>query len=350
MSEADNVRQSSSGQTAATLAPEAFAHAEKIRHDAELAYQNGDLTGAQILAERAVAAYQHALVLGRIAYATETANRARVTLRASEQALAQNDGEQKRVSAQADDLEVRIKVIKDANPVVSAGPADAGRESARLSSSRSLALDARLLCAAARMLGPDTPPLSQAQAAVDDLDKRLTTQSRAPAPIESAMRARAQCLAALTAARRPAGTTSTLGKSDQLLSELSAMGGLSPVRDDRGVVVTLRNLFAQNQLTQDARDQLASLGRVAQAHPEFPVQVVVHAAGPRGKGPGGKDSAASDQQRGDAVAKALVDAGAGSERIRVEPAGSAHPVIDPAIARDPIRNDRIEIIFVDPGG
>jgi hypothetical protein len=349
MAEADGVRQTSGAQTAASLAPEAFAHAEKLRRDAEAAYQAGDLAGAQMLAERAIAAYQHALVLGRIASATETANRARLALRSSEQNLAQSDGEQKRVSAQADDLELRIKVIKDAAPIVSTGPADAVRELARLGAARSLALDARLLCSAARMLAPETPSLSNAQQAVDDLDKRLSSQPR-PAPIEAAMRARAQCLAALTAARRPAGTTSSLGKSDQLLSELSAVGGLSPVRDDRGVVVTLRKIFAANQLSKEGREQVEALGRVAQAHAEFPLQVVVHAAAPKSGAGTGKESTEPDRQRGETIAKVLAGAGAPSERILVQAAGTAHPAIDPIIARDQARNERIEIIFVDPGG
>jgi hypothetical protein len=347
MAEADSVRQSSAAQTAASLAPEAFAHAEKVRRDAEAAYQAGDISGAQMLAERALAAYQHALVLARIARASETANRATLSLRAAEQSLAQSDGEQRRVSAQADDLELRIKVIKDANPIVSVGATDGARELARLSAARSLALDARLLCAAARMLAPDTPSLAAAQQAAEDLDKRLSTQPR-PAPIEAAMRVRAQCLAVLTAARRPAGTTSSLGKSDQLLSELSAVGGLAPVRDDRGVVVTLRKIFAANQLSKEGRAQIEALGRVAQAHADFPVQVVVHAAGSRSGA--GSTKELPDRQRGETIAKVLADAGATSDRILVEAAGTAHPAIDPLISNDPARNERVEIIFVDPGG
>jgi hypothetical protein len=163
------------------------------------------------------------------------------------------------------------------------------------------------------------------------------------------MRARAQCLAVLTAARRPAGTTSSLGKSDQLLAELSAMGGLAPVRDDRGVAVTLRQLFSAGQLSPDGRDRIEALGRVAQAHADFPVEIVVHAAGAKSGG-GGNEAGDPDRQRGEAVAKALAAAGVPSQRILVEAAGTAHPVLDPLIARDPARNERIEIIFIDPGG
>jgi outer membrane protein OmpA-like peptidoglycan-associated protein len=321
-----------------------MAHADKLRRDAETAYANGDLAGAQIISERAIAAYQHALVLVRVTRATDIANRAGLALKAAEETLAQNDGEQKRVSAQADDVELRVKVIKDAVPLAATGPGDPAREQARMSSSRSLALDARLLCGAARMLAPETPALTEAQATAEELDKRLATSPRI-APIETAMRARAQCLAALTAARRTAGTTSSIGKSDQLLAELSSMGGLAPARDDRGVVVTVRNLFTAAELTSGGREQIGALGRVAQAHPDFPVQVVVHSA--KGKG---ADARQEDKKRGDAVAKAMAEAGARSERMAVEAAGSVHPVLDPSVARTPSRSERIEIIFVDPGG
>jgi outer membrane protein OmpA-like peptidoglycan-associated protein len=224
---------------------------------------------------------------------------------------------------------------------VAPGSADATREQARLASARSFALDAKLLCAAARMIGHETPVLAKAQGTADELDKRLGEKPR-PAPIEIAMRARAECLAALTAARRPAATTSSIGKADQLLSEISAMGGLSPERDDRGVVVTLRALFSATQLTREGRDRLATLGRVAQTHADFPVQVVVHGASAKQLG--------TDRQRADAVANALVEGGANKERVVVETAGSSRPLLSPALARDPGRNERIEIIFVDPGG
>ena len=343
MAEAERIRQTTAGQ-AADLAPEAMAHADKLRRDAEAAYASGDLAGAQIISERSIAAYQHALVLVRVTRATDIANRAGLALKAAEQTLAQNEGEQKRVSAQADDIELRIKVIKDAAPLAATGPGDPAREQARMSSSRSLALDARLLCGAARMLAAETPALTAAQATSEELDKRLAGNPRI-APIETAMRARAQCLTALTAARRTAGSTSSVGKSDQLLSELSSMGGLAPVRDDRGVVVTVRNVFTAAELTSGGREQIGALGRVAQSHPDFPVQVVVHSA--KSKGADGRQE---DKKRGDAVAKAMAEAGVSGERITVEAAGSAHPVLDPTVARAPSRSERIEIIFVDPGG
>jgi outer membrane protein OmpA-like peptidoglycan-associated protein len=346
LTEAERVGRAPAARTASTLAPEAFAHAEKLRQDAQAAYQNGDRTGAQTLAERAIAAYEHALILSRIVVANDTANRARVTLDQAEQAFGQTDAEYKRITAHAEDIELRANVIKDAMPITAVGTTDASREQARLYSTRSLALDARLLCAGAKMIGPNTSGLADAQAALAELDKRLQAQPH-PAPIDVAMRCRALCLATLTLARRAAAADSSVGRSDQLLSELSAMGGLSPTRDDRGVAVTLRGLFTAGQLTKEAKDRLETLGRVAKAHPDFPVEVVVHASGP-GKAPASDSS--TDRGRGSAVAEALSKGGLAEDKIWVEAAGSAHPVLDPSIARDARRNERIEIIFIDPGG
>jgi outer membrane protein OmpA-like peptidoglycan-associated protein len=345
LAEAERVARAPSGRTAATLAPEAFAHAEKLRLDARAAFQNDDRIAAQTLAERAIAAYHHALVLSRSVLATETANRARLALEQAEQAFSQYEAEHKRIATHADDLEVRANVIKDAVPIAPVGPTDATREAARLSSARSLALDARLLCAGAKMLAPTARGLVEAQTALSDLDKRL--QQLRPAPIDAAMRCRAQCLSVLTTARRTASTMSTLGRADQLLADLSAMGGLAPARDDRGVAVTLRGLFAGGQITTEGKERLEALGRVAKTHPEFPLVVVVHASG---SGRVGREDLAADRQRGMAVSQTLVRGGAAEEKIFVEPAGISHPLLDPALARDPRRNERVEIVFVDPGG
>jgi flagellar motor protein MotB len=77
------------------------------------------------------------------------------------------------------------------------------------------------------------------------------------------------------------------------------------------------------------------------------VQVVVHSTGAKGKSSEARDD---ERKRGDTVAKALADGGASSERIAVEAAGSSHPVLDASVSRNPSRSERIEIIFVDPGG
>jgi len=114
---------------------------------------------------------------------------------------------------------------------------------------------------------------------------------------------RSGCLKELTLARRPATQKEpAAGVTDALLAELSS-ASLLPFRDDRGVVVTLRALFnAKDELSHEASSTLDSLGKVAKAHPEFPVLAVVHAA--RG------NANAHDASQAAAVADALRKAGA----------------------------------------
>jgi outer membrane protein OmpA-like peptidoglycan-associated protein len=127
------------------------------------------------------------------------------------------------------------------------------------------------------------------------------------------------------------------------LSELSAAGGWDPARDERGVVVTLRDVFNGTSLTLPASKALAELGRVAAAHPSFALQVVVHDA----VAPSPADQAA-DALRAQAAAAALVAAGAQPARVKPEVAGARAPIVDPANAQHRGRNARVDVVFVSP--
>ncbi|WP_437877350.1 hypothetical protein [Sorangium sp. So ce513] len=430
LDELEHVRAGAAAAESKQHAPGAFARAEKLRAEALAALEQKDQSGAQILGEQAVAAHAHAHALSRVARAEAAEAEAKAQGSTSEASLAGLEAEQARVAAEVDALDMRIKVARDAQPVVPSGKADPDRERARLAAARSLALQARLLCGAARLLiapaqaavaqpagapaggtqpagAPSgsaqpagtppggaqpgnaqpagtppggaqpgnaqpagTPPgdaqpagarpgnaalvaqLDEATAAIEKLDADLAETVGAaravPAPIDQASRARAGCLAALTAARRAATpVTRAPGLGDALLAELSAAGTWSPVRDDRGIVVTLRGLFAGNALTKAGEARLHELARVAAAHPSFPVAVVVHTD---------RDVSAREEPawtaRAEAVVRALGSAqGAGASPTR-QPiasflAGSAAPVVDPR-GSERARNARVEIVFVTP--
>jgi outer membrane protein OmpA-like peptidoglycan-associated protein len=120
------------------------------------------------------------------------------------------------------------------------------------------------------------------------------------------------------------------------------MGTLSPSRDDRGVVVAFRGLFdGRGALVPAANARLAEIGKIAAAHPAFPVEVIVH----NDKPVSAKDEA-GQRARGEAVAKAIAATARGA-RIETIVAGNAAPVVDPAGA-DRARNSRVEIVFVTP--
>lgn len=111
--------------------------------------------------------------------------------------------------------------------------------------------------------------------------------------------------------RVPAGAT----PGAQLVQELSGAGGLEPRRDARGVVATMRGLFAgRNILAPTARGRLETMARVIQGHGEARVRVEAYV--------GGRDRATAERAA-QAQARAVVDAlvRAGVPAARLEPAG-----------------------------
>lgn len=338
MSRVDVVRSGSAAQEARQVAPQAFAHAEQLRRRAERAYHNGDFAGAQILSEHALAAYEHAFILARLEKAEQRLAQAKVALSTASAKLDKLDKLQAHVASEADALEMRVHVAQDALPIVPSGPGSAAREHARWQAARSIAVQAKLLCVSAGLLGSKTPELIQARQNLAALDKTLG-KPLAKAPIDEAIAARSACLKQLTVARRPATHAHpAAGIADALLAELSH-AKLFPYRDDRGVVVTLRGVFHGGaSLGEAAKKQLSKLGQVAKAHPDFPVLVVDHSA--RGR------RTALGQKRAEAVAQALRDSGA--PHVDAQAAGSAVPVVDPARPGAAARNARTEIIFVAP--
>lgn len=181
--------------------------------------------------------------------------------------------------------------------------------------------------------------LDEALAAVAKLDADLASAS--VAPIDQASRARAGCLSVLTLIRRAATPVSRVpGAGDALLAKLSAAGTFSPSRDERGVTVTLRGLFKGNALTPAGEARLSELGRVAAAHPAFPVVAVLHQD---------RELTKNDEPAWRARADLVVRALKAGNASRVEPvlAGAVAPVVDPT-GGDRARNARVEIVFVTP--
>lgn len=350
LGDVDQVRGGPAALEAKELAPAAYAHAEKLRGEASAAYDSGDLAAAQILGERALAAYAHAHAIARIARADSRTEKGRAELAAAQAELAKIEADQARVTAEADALDLKIKVVRDAQPIVPSGKADPDREAARLAAARALAVQARVLCAAAKLLASDaskdsevgklTSTIDEATAGADKLDAAVGPSAKL-APIDEASRVRAACLSALTLVRRgKSSVTKATGAGDALLTELSQPGTWSPSRDDRGVFVTLRGIFSGDALSSAGEAKVVEVSKLAAAHPAFPVAVVVHAD----KAPAAKDEA-SLRARADAVVAALKKNGV--TRVTGLVAGAAAPVVDP-LGRDKARNARVEIVFITP--
>jgi hypothetical protein len=334
----ERVRAGAEVRDAAAQAPDAIARAERERDAARADHARGDDVGANLHAERAMAAYGHARAMQRLAVAVADladSQKAIDDATAEEQALATS---RTKLELEAQDLERQARVARDKlSPSHPETPAD---RQARWNTARTFAVEARLLCGAARLVAADIAGLTDAQSGVDALDAKLVEPSKAPASAapSDATAARARCLEVLTRARR-AGSRGEDG-ADALLAELSASGGWDPTRDERGIIVTLRGAFAGVKLTDEGAAALRKLGRVAAAHPSVGVQVVVHDA----LAPAASDDA--DAQRADAASKAVVEGGAAAARVKTERAGARAPLVDPSDARVRARNERLEVVFV----
>jgi hypothetical protein len=338
LSEVDAARKSPAVKQAEQLAPQAYAHAERLREAADQAHSDEDLPRVQVLSEHALAAYSHAVVLSRLAKAQQRLTEATRQLQEANKDLQQLDAQQQRLAAEAENIELRIKVARDALPVVPSAPSNTEREAARRVASRALGSEAQLLCSAARMLSPEAQGLTELLSKLDRFKQR-PPQSGAEA-IDTARTLRKDCLGVLTKVRRPElQKAPAAGVTDALLKELSE-AGLLPFRDDRGVVVTLRGVLKpNNQLAAEAQQTLTALGRVAKAHPSFPLLVVVHTARDQ--------SEAAVKQRAQPLADALK--GGGAAQVAIELAGSAQPLIEPKRPGATERNERIEVVYVAPG-
>lgn len=318
------------------LAPQAFAEAEQLRDEARKARDEGDDVGAALRAERAIAAYERAMVLARLAKATTDLASAQTDLSRTESELHSLAATRADVTRDGEELEKKIKVAQELHAPHPSGPADASREAARLVAARSLVVQARLLCGAAHLVVPSLTGLKEAEDAAAELEKKLEGTPKT-APIDDAGARRVACLDLLTKARRTTEgqTTASPTDADTLLNELSG-ASWAPTRDERGVVVTLRDVFAGSQVSVTMEPKLKDLGRIAGAHSGLGVQVVVHDSFEL---KGGADRAAS-------VAKVLVAGGAPADKVKAEAAGTKAPVVDPADAKNRARNARVEIVFV----
>ncbi len=335
------------------LAPEVYARAAEERRYAFEAHAASDDVGATLHAERAIAAYGRARAVARYARASSELDSAQKSLDDATVQEAALEASRARLQHEADDLEGQVHLAHDRllpAPSAAAGPE---REAARAIAARALGTQARLLCSAARLVAADAHGLadaeSEASASAGAPHRAEHGGGRAPdatgktpddrqSPVDAAARARTRCLEVLTTARRTAGYDA--GATDALLAELSAAGGWDPSADERGVVVTLRNVFRGADLTDPGSAKLAELGRVATAHPLFGVQIVVHDAGPPPPGD------TTDTKRANAATQALVRGCSVASRVHAELAGAYAPVVDPGDAAARARNDRLEIVFV----
>lgn len=349
LEQVDSVRKARASMVARSHAPTAYAQAEKLRREAHDAfYENDDLAGAQIIAERALAAYAEAVALARVVQAEGQRVALAADTATATQRLAELDIEHQKVAADIAALQGRLRVLRDAEPIQPSEDAKGDRERARAEVVTTLLLQARMLCAAGRLLaqsrgGAQPGELKDALAKLTKLEQ-LLAEGPAAAPIDQATRCRAACLAGLTQVRRAhPDTKQATGAGDALLTALSKTGKGKPGRDDRGVVVTLRDLFQGKALSSAGAAALKTVTDVAKQHPTFPVMVVLH----QGRGPLDARAKTLWGERGKQVVAELVKH-LGKERVgQAHLAGTSAPLVDPK-GSHAARNERVELVFVTP--
>jgi hypothetical protein len=334
LSEVDAARQTGATVEAAQFAPQTYANAEQHRQAAEQEWKNGRIASSQIAAERALAGYEQTQAAARIARTERQLAEAHARVAESQKALGQLQAQLKQVTAEQTDLDTQVKIEQDAEALAPPKPASPEREVARRDTARALSAQARLLCAAARLLATPKEALNQKWAALDTLDTQLK-QGRVPAPVDVAIRLRADCLHELTLVRRPLVTSQPQATAgDELFVKLSS-AHLAPSRDERGIAVTYHNAFAANGLAPATIEAMRQLSAVIKQHPGMPLLVVVHA---------GTANPSRDEARGKAAIDTLKQLGA--DKADVHLVGDNLPLLDRHKPGAESRNERLEVVFV----
>jgi outer membrane protein OmpA-like peptidoglycan-associated protein len=348
-------------------APQAHAHALELEAQAEAALRDGDSDAAALIAERAIAAHEHAWALTRLARAERRRLDAEKELADQRRALGELRAQHQRLAAEAAALELRAQVARSALPVPPHETSPVERREARRRAAAALSAQARLLCVGARLLGAE-PRVAPVLARLDELDQKLTSGAESRA-IETATELRSECLAIISEIRHqnsapaarlqrqapssgeasngastapaspPAPVSAAPLPADALLEELSAAGA-APSRDDRGISVSLRDLFgADGKLLARARPEIERLVRVAVAHRDFPVLLVAHSSSDRG--------AAEVERQLELLRAALANSGVA--KLAVTSVGDRQPLLPQRSPSARARNQRIELVFVAPG-
>ncbi|MEO1513134.1 MAG: hypothetical protein AAFU70_13765, partial [Planctomycetota bacterium] len=328
----DEVRSAPAMSDAKKAAPDVYAEGDRLRKDAQLAYDAGDVAGAQILGEQALAAYEEAVAVARAVRAEQQRVAHAAKADEADGRLATLEADHQKVAAEIAALEKRLAVLQTLTTPAEAGEAKGARVKARAEATRTLALQARLLCLAGDLLasGASKPAsLTDAKKALGTLDEALAAQAGAKdeavdPPLDLAMRTRAACLLGLTEVRR--SKDGKANRADALLDALgdSEVADLRTGRDERGVTVTLHEAFDGAKLSASGQKAIEALSGVAKRFPAAPLMVVLHQNGPL-------DDAATKtaRSRGATLVAALRKAIGNARVADAALGGNAQPLVDP---------------------
>lgn len=320
--------------------PEAVGRADQLRSEARTLLEAGNKPESALVAEQAEVAYRMALVLAERTTAETRRKSAEEEVRKAERELAELEAEQQRLTADADAFERKALVLANLETPSDVEKMSVERQIARRKAALELTSEARALCLVAKVLDGGNERLSSLDAETTKLWDELAVGANQKDVYPRATRLRNDCLTVLTAIRRPETQKAPEeGRPDRLLRALSETGQFFALRDDRGIVVTLRsNELGDRAFSPETVERLGLLANVAKEHRDFPLLVVAH-----GAKKGDDKAARRDLER---VRTALLEAGA--PRVETLLAGYAEPVVSPKLPGSEARNARVEIVFMAP--
>ena len=169
LSAADTVR--ARAAKANPSVPDAIRRGDQERAEADKASREGDPILADLYAERAMAEYARAEAVSRLASAEAAELRHNSALEASEASRRSFRTERLAAEARASELDRELLLLRESSQPETSGKADPKREAARLVAANSLALDARLLCGAAKLIGATPESLSAIDRELSPLER-----------------------------------------------------------------------------------------------------------------------------------------------------------------------------------
>jgi outer membrane protein OmpA-like peptidoglycan-associated protein len=130
----------------------------------------------------------------------------------------------------------------------------------------------------------------------------------------------------------------------KMLEEIAGAPWADARVEQRGLVVSLRELFAPNKAKLSQSIRVQPVARLALAHERFPLLIEGHTdnRGVRA------DNATLSKARAQAVAQVLTAAGVPQTRITVAGKGDSQPIAENGSTRGRALNRRVEVVFLRP--
>jgi hypothetical protein len=270
----NSTRKSPALKDAEQRVPQAVAAGDEEVRNAERAQASGDSVTADLHLQRAESLYALAKVLAR-AHRSTLELAASENEKSAEQALVEAQRpERETLRAATLELEKKLAILSAEGRPEASASADPARTRARKLAAGIFLEEALLLCGGATLLGDADTTLRDRALSLRKV--HAATETMTPSNYDECMQIRALCLAALTKQRRTASVAAE--SPDLLLSELTRAGQTQTSRDERGVVVTVALPTPPTATLERAiQTQLEYIGRVANQHPSFAIQLVVPA-------------------------------------------------------------------------